>query len=63
MEELIKRDQKGIYSGAIKGEIKNVVGVDIHFDKPEQCDVIITNSAKDQLQAKSDQILKFLKLV
>ncbi|EAI6045257.1 adenylyl-sulfate kinase, partial [Campylobacter jejuni] len=33
MEELILRDQKGLYSGALKGEIKDVVGVDIKYAK------------------------------
>ena len=33
-EERIKRDKKKLYAPAIKGEKKNVVDVDIPFEKP-----------------------------
>lgn len=57
MEELIKRDQKGLYSSAIKGDIKNVVGVDLSYDKPKNCKLIIDNSQRNQLEIKVNQIL------
>ena len=34
-DELIRRDQKQIYSKALKGELPNVVGVDIDYDEPK----------------------------
>ena len=34
LEDLIKRDPKGIYKKALKGEVKNVVGIDIDFPPP-----------------------------
>ncbi len=34
MSELEKRDQKGLYSGAKAGKIKDVVGVDMAYDEP-----------------------------
>ena len=43
MEELYRRDQKGLYSGARSGRIKNVVGVDIPFPVPERPDFIVKN--------------------
>lgn len=60
-EELKKRDQKALYTRALKGEIKNVVGVDIKFDTPKP-NLVIENSEKSNLQEKAEFILKeFLK--
>lgn len=60
-EELKKRDQKALYTRALKGEIKNVVGVDINFDTPKP-NLVIENSEKSNLQEKAEFILKeFLK--
>lgn len=60
MNELIQRDQKNLYSQALKGEIKNVVGIDIPYDKP-QAHLIIDNQSLDGLEAKTLQILNFMK--
>lgn len=43
METLIARDQKQLYSRAMKGEIKNVVGVDIEMEEPANPDVLLIN--------------------
>jgi len=43
MDILIERDQKGLYSGALKGEIIDVVGVDIPFVPPPSVDLIVDN--------------------
>lgn len=59
MDELIRRDKKEIYSKALKGEMKNVVGVNMEFDKPENCDLTVNNTNQDALQ---DNILEILKL-
>ncbi|MBZ7939194.1 adenylyl-sulfate kinase [Campylobacter sp. W0014] len=58
-EELKKRDKKGLYSGALKGDIKNVVGVDIDFDEPHP-DLIVDNSKLDNLEKKVAIILDHL---
>ena len=58
MEELIKRDQKGLYSKALRGEIENVVGVDLPYDKPKNADLVIENSTKERLDEKVESILK-----
>ncbi len=60
MDELILRDQKGIYSEAIKGVRKNVVGIDINFDYPAECHIIIENTIKDNLENKINQILNLI---
>ncbi|MCK5579903.1 MAG: adenylyl-sulfate kinase [Candidatus Omnitrophica bacterium] len=43
MEVLRKRDPKRIYSRAEKGELKNVMGIDIPFEEPQNPDMIINN--------------------
>ena len=60
IEELITRDQKGLYSGAINGKIKNVVGIDIIYDTP-RADITIDNNIKDHAKLKSNQILQYIK--
>ena len=44
MEKLVERDTKGLYGRALKGEIGNVVGVDIPFEPPANPDLVIDNS-------------------
>ena len=56
LEELIKRDQKGLYTKALKGEMKDVVGVDIPFVKPN-ADILLDNNSLDLLNEKVCNIL------
>lgn len=44
MEELIKRDSKGLYAKALKGENKNVMGIDLPYDEPKNPFMKIDNS-------------------
>jgi len=44
MDKLKKRDNKNIYNRANSGELKNVAGVDIPFEKPKNPDFIIDNN-------------------
>lgn len=43
VEELVKRNSKGLYQKALDGKIKNVAGIDIPFEKPKAPDLIIQN--------------------
>ncbi|WP_310446572.1 adenylyl-sulfate kinase [Thiobacillus sp.] len=43
METLLARDIKNLYARALKGEITNVVGVDLPFPEPENPELIIDN--------------------
>lgn len=43
MNELIRRDKKKLYSKALTGELKNVVGIDIKAEFPKSPDIKITN--------------------
>nr|WP_274709137.1 sulfate adenylyltransferase subunit CysN [Nitratireductor luteus] len=38
-EECAKRDPKGLYARALKGEIKNFTGVDSPYEEPERADI------------------------
>lgn len=60
MDELIRRDKKCLYSNAMKGSIKDVVGVDIDYDFPSEADLIIDNSDLNMLKEKSQLIIDFL---
>lgn len=46
MDVLMQRDKKNLYSRAVKGEIKNVMGVDLKWDEPQQPDYIIDNDGR-----------------
>lgn len=54
-EELIKRDNKELYTKALSGEIKNVVGVDIEFKPPYSPDLVINNN---ELNVDFDDMVK-----
>ncbi len=59
-EERIKRDKKKLYLPAINGEKKNVVDVDIPFETPINCELIIDSENKEPTVIV-DEILKKLK--
>jgi cytidine diphosphoramidate kinase len=44
MDELVKRDSKGLYVKAKNGEIKNVIGIDLPYDRPKNPFMIIDNT-------------------
>lgn len=57
METLRRRDTKGLYEGAERGEIDHVVGVDIPFPEPENADLVIPNDEqRDEFGDLLDEI-------
>lgn len=58
MQTLLRRDIKDLYARAARGEIVNVVGVDIPFPEPENPDMVIENDL-DRLEFKefTDKIM------
>lgn len=46
METLTRRDSKGLYAKALRGDMKNVVGIDIPFPEPESPDLVIENDSE-----------------
>jgi len=55
MDVLIERDIKNLYKPALRGEVKNVVGVDIPFPPPASSDLTIDNRS-DGIQV--DQVAR-----
>ena len=59
MNILEQRDTNNLYSNAKKGEIKNVVGIDIPFPEPAQPDLIIKNDRNDHdYEGMINEVLK-----
>lgn len=56
-DELLRRDKKTLYTKALKGEIKNVVGVDIEFDAPK-ADFVLENSVAVDFEKKCKILCK-----
>lgn len=58
MQTLLRRDIKNLYARAARGEIVNVVGVDIPFPEPENPELVIENDL-DRLEFKelTDRIM------
>lgn len=66
LDELIRRDTKGLYRQALAGEICDVVGVDIEFPQPAHPDRVIVNeggtTAQQAAEIIESDIGKLLKL-
>ena len=60
MQILIQRDKKNIYSKAIKGEEKNVVGIDIDWKIPSNSDLII-DTTKEDINSNTLKIFNLVK--
>ncbi|MEQ8712920.1 MAG: adenylyl-sulfate kinase [Cyclobacteriaceae bacterium] len=64
LEECEKRDVKGLYKKARKGEIKNFTGIDSPFERPIHPDLIVntvTSSLDDCVDQIFDQVIKRIK--
>lgn len=60
IEELIRRDQKGLYTQALNRQRDDIVGINLPYDKPQNCELIIDNSKKNNLKQKVKEILKLI---
>ncbi len=58
LEVLLKRDTKGLYEKALKGEISDVVGVDIEFNDPPNADLVINNTGENSVIEIARNIFK-----
>jgi adenylyl-sulfate kinase len=57
--ELTRRDVKGLYEKAIKGEIKNFTGVSDPYEAPEKPEVVV-NSEHETVEESMNKILAYL---
>ena len=62
LKSLLSRDYKGLYKKALRGKIKNVVGVDLPFKHPKKNDLLLDNNgSKKNFLKKMTEIFKYLK--
>lgn len=59
--ELVRRDVKGLYAKALKGEIAHFTGISDPYEEPEHPDVVVDSGAESVAQSL-DRILKHLEL-
>lgn len=58
MEQLVQRDDKGLYNQYLDGDLENLPGLDIDFPIPEASDLrILNDSDLDALLLHADQIV------
>ena len=60
MEELIRRDPKGLYRRALNKETSNVYGVDLPYDEPENPAVVVVNEGDTTPEDALRQIIEAL---
>ena len=59
LEDCIKRDPKGLYAKALKGEIANFTGVSSPYEAPEAADIVLPTAELSAAEA-ADQVLETL---
>jgi adenylylsulfate kinase (apsK) len=59
LEVCVDRDTKGMYKKALRGDIKNVIGVDEPFEIPKDPNIVV-DSAACNIDAVTNDILKWL---
>jgi adenylylsulfate kinase len=59
LEQCIKRDVKGLYKKALKGEILFFTGVSDPFEEPEHPEIIV-NTEQETPEESAEKILKYL---
>ena len=57
IEELWRRDSKGLYAGAQHGHARNVVGIDLPAEIPESPDLVLENYGPLDIATAVDRIL------
>jgi adenylylsulfate kinase len=59
LDELVRRDVKGLYKKALSGEIQNFTGVTDPYEEPENPEIVV-DSATQTIETSFQQILTFL---
>jgi cytidine diphosphoramidate kinase len=57
IEELRRRDSKGIYAGAQRGDMRDVTGLDVPAEAPEAPDLVLDNYGSLDVATAVDRIL------
>tara|TARA_A100001035_G_C27424107_1_gene338594 strand:- start:12 stop:551 length:540 start_codon:yes stop_codon:yes gene_type:complete len=62
IEILIERDSKKIYSSYFDGKLKNISGLDLEIDEPEESDIVLKNSYDNKISENAKNVVfKFIK--
>jgi adenylyl-sulfate kinase len=61
MEELVKRDVKGLYGKALKGEIQNFTGVSDPYEEPLDAEVVVETD-KETEEESAAKIVRTLEI-
>jgi adenylylsulfate kinase-like enzyme len=62
LQELIKRDPKGLYKAHLSGELPNIAGMDLKVDFPENPDIHIKWKDGKSVQSMYDELIKKINL-
>ncbi len=59
--ELVRRDVKGLYAKALRGEIEHFTGISDPYEEPEHPDVVV-DSGSETVEVSLERILRHLEL-
>ena len=59
IDELVRRDKKGLYAKALRGEIKNFTGVSDPYEAPESPEIHL-HSDRERVEESRDRIINWL---
>lgn len=59
LEEVMRRDPKGLYKRALKGEIKHMTGIDDPYEPPENPDLVLDT----EVESVEESVGKLLRLL
>lgn len=62
LDELRRRDPKGIYRRFDDGQLQHVAGLDLPVDEPEAADCVLEFSPELSVQAAADRLMSIMKL-
>ena len=62
IDELTRRDPKGLYKKALAGEIKNFTGISDPYEAPENAEIVV-NTERETLEESLDKIVRSLELM
>ena len=60
LDECERRDPKGLYKKARKGEVENFTGIDSEYEIPEQPDIVV-NTVESSIGECAEQVIAHLK--
>jgi len=62
LKEAMRRDPKGLYARALKGEIKHMTGIDDPYEEPVNPDLILDTEMKS-IEENVERTVKFLRSI